>query len=170
MYGSGNTQWMDDELRLATLQILLDQRRLQGEEAGASEKMIAYILEIERCPRFKLNMDFLMQNGFIEKGNRVLKITPAGYDFLLERLGGLKPERGSLPVLAAILSKDEGLTLAELEAKFPGKSATELEFSLWYLSEKKYIEEREQKFRATMSGITLARRFATTFGDSENDR
>jgi len=163
MHGGGNTQWMDDELRLATLQILLDQRRMQGEEAGASEKMIAYILEIQRCPRFKLNMDFLMQNGFIERGNRVLKITPAGYDFLLDRLGGLKPEASSFPILAAILKKVEGLTLEELQAVFPDKSATDLEFSLWYLTEKKYIEEREQRFRATMAGYTLGKRFGTTF-------
>jgi hypothetical protein len=108
-------------------------------------------------------MDFLMQNGFIEKGNRVLKITPAGYDFLLERLGGLKPEASSFPVLAAILKKVEGLTLEELQAVFPDKTATDLEFSLWYLTEKKYIEEREQKFKATMSGYTLGKRFGTTF-------
>lgn len=168
MYGSNNIQWTDDELRLATLQILLDQRKLQGEDAGASEKMIAYILEIERCPRFKLNMEYLLQNGFIEKGNRVLKITPAGYDFLLERLGGLKPERSSIPILAVILTKNDGMTKEELEAALPNKTATELEFSLWYLSEKKYIEERDEKFRATMAGFTLAKRFATTFGDNEN--
>jgi hypothetical protein len=167
MHGGENKQWMDDELRLATLQILLDQRRSQGEEAGASEKMIAYILEIDRCPRFKLNMDFLMQNGFIEKGNRVLKITPAGYEFLLERLGGLKPEASSFPVLAAIITKDEGLRLEELEEFFPDRSATDLEFSLWYLTEKKYIEEHEQRFRATMSGYTLGKRFSTRFDGAD---
>jgi hypothetical protein len=159
MTGGGHITWQDDELRLAALQIMLDQRRTKGEDQPTSEKMIAHILQVDRCPRFVQNIAFLTQNGFIQKIPNGYQITPAGYEFLLERLGGILPEPTSWPVLSLLLLRDEGMTVNELLGLLPDTSINEVEFALWYLMEKNYVQERDSRFIATSIGRGFAKHF-----------
>jgi hypothetical protein len=84
--------WTELEMRLASLQILLDARKKNASIGGASGKIICEILGLDDLELFEKTIKSLLEIEYIERGERVLRITPAGVDYLIKTLNESRPQ------------------------------------------------------------------------------
>jgi len=78
--------WDEVELRLAILQILLDQRKKRPKTGGASAKMLMDVLDLQNMEETEFALWYLREKGFIEMGERLFMITAKGVDYIVDTL------------------------------------------------------------------------------------
>jgi|GEM_PF-445623 len=78
--------WNEVELRLAILQILLEQRRKKPKSGGSTAKMLMDILEIDDVAEIEFALWYLREKGFIEMGERMFMISVLGLDYIIDQL------------------------------------------------------------------------------------
>jgi len=78
--------WEEIELRLAILQILLEQRRKKPKTGGASAKMIMDVLQLNDVEVVEYALWYLREKGLIEPGERLFMITAVGVDYIVDQL------------------------------------------------------------------------------------
>ena len=78
--------WNEVELRIAILQILLQNRKLRPQTGGASAKIIMDILNIDTISEVEFALWYLREKGLIEMGERLFMITVMGVDYLTDTL------------------------------------------------------------------------------------
>jgi hypothetical protein len=80
------SEWTQDELRIAILQVLLAARIKKPSAGGASGKMLMDALQRTSIVELELALWYLRGNSYIETGERVFMITVAGVDYLGHQL------------------------------------------------------------------------------------
>lgn len=78
--------WEEIELRLAILQILLEQRKKKPKSGGASAKMIMDVLQLNDVEVVEYALWYLREKGYLEPGERVFMITALGVDYIVDQL------------------------------------------------------------------------------------
>ncbi len=78
--------WTEVELRLAILQILLDQRKKKPKTGGASAKLIMDVLDLKDVEEVEFALWYLREKNLIEMGERLFMITAVGVDYIVDIL------------------------------------------------------------------------------------
>lgn len=78
--------WSEIELRLAILNLLLEQRRKKPKSGGSSAKMMMDCLDIHDMAEIEYAIWYLREKGLIEAGERAFMITVTGVDYIIDTL------------------------------------------------------------------------------------
>lgn len=78
--------WSEIELRLAILNLLLEQRRKKPKSGGSSAKMMMDCLDIHDMAEIEYAIWYLREKGLIEAGERAFMITVQGVDYIIDTL------------------------------------------------------------------------------------
>jgi len=194
------SDWTQDELRIAILQVLLVARKRKPSTGGANGKMLMDCLELpmDSFVDLEFALWYLREKSYIELGERVFMITVAGMDYMSQQLAIYEnaaaqtfevgrlfqfmrqylttPWRDAskesdlhqdqegladlhMPVLQLLMDarKNEphrgGVSEKRLIDWFQLKSIQELDWELWYLKEKKFLEIGRGEYMITEAGI-----------------
>jgi len=159
----------ESELRIAVLQILLEQRRKRPKTGGASVQMLADVLGIDNASEaLAACIQFLQDSECLEKGERLFMITAIGVDRLQEWMEALKVFDFSYLVgiqeILKILITTEATPKLVVES-LRHRTIESIEFDLWYLSEHGHVESGEGEplhFVLTESGWKFAKNLMKT--------
>ncbi len=78
--------WNEIELRLAILNLLLEQRRKKPKSGGSSAKMMMDCLDIHDMAEIEYAIWYLREKGLIETGERAFMISVTGVDYIIDTL------------------------------------------------------------------------------------
>lgn len=150
-------RWLEHELQLVILQVLLDARIKKPKSGGASAKLIRDALDVELA-QVDEALSSLLDANQIEKGERLHLITAYGVDSLYVSLSGLSPV---LPPFATrvltVLYAEKIVTVASLIEDLKPISVEEIELALWYLREKGYLDIDDRRLMLNEAGLNFVK-------------
>ncbi|MBX3149912.1 hypothetical protein KF728_07190 [Candidatus Obscuribacterales bacterium] len=150
-------RWLELDLQLAILQILLDARIRKPKSGGASASFITNQLDAEPA-QVNEALSFLLDANRIDRGERLYSITAHGIEHLYVCLSG---SLLALPPFCAgvlkVLCLKESVTVVALVEAIKPTSLEEIELALWYLREKGYLDIDDRRLVLNEDGLDFVK-------------
>jgi len=90
-------RWLDVEVRLSILQVLLDARKRNTGTGGVPAQAVADTIMLDDLEQFEAAIRFLWEVGHIQVSDGVLSVTASGVDSLAEHLAPVQSNFAPLP-------------------------------------------------------------------------